>query len=175
MPAAAWAPTLADVARHIPTRTRDMTTPGSDAMLGTFTPETTPTDDQAQEFIDQSVQWVVGHCGTLPANLTSTDDLWINARTAAEWRAAADIEIAYPMNRDPDVKLFQVMDTRAKDALATVLAAMQGEGVGQVDLVPYWAMPPARIPGVNEYAFIPGEGWTYGRDNWLGIDGVNWL
>jgi hypothetical protein len=175
MPAAAWAPTLSDVARHIPTRTRDTQTPGSDAMLGTFTPETTPTDEQAQEFIDQSVQWVVGNCGQLPQNLTSTDDLWINARTAAEWRAAADIEIAFPMNRDPDVRLFQVMDQRAKDALATVRAAMQGEGVGQVDLVPYWAMPPQIPPGTLSVRFVDGEGWTYLRDNWWGAGGVNWL
>lgn len=175
MPAAAWAPTLADVARHIPTRTRDTQTPGSDAMLGTFTAETTPTDEQAQEFIDQSVQWVVGNCGALPGNLTSTDDLWINARTAAEWRAAADIEIAFPMNRDPDVRLFQVMDQRAKDALATVRSAMQGEGVGQVDLVPYWSMPQARRPGMVGVQFRDGEGWTYLRDNWWGVDGVSWL
>ena len=53
------------------------------------------------------------------------------------------------MNRDPDVKLFQVMDTRAKDALQTVRSAMQGEGVGQVDLVPYWAMPAAVAPGMR--------------------------
>jgi len=136
-------------------------------MLGTFTADTTPTDEQAQEFIDQSVQWVVGNCGALPANLTSTDDLWINARTAAEWRAAADIEIAFPMNRDPDVRLFQVLDQRAKDALSTVRSAMQGEGVGQVDLVPYWHFPPCLPPGVHGYTWRDGEGWL--RDNWWGM------
>jgi hypothetical protein len=27
----------------------------------------------------------------------------VAARTAAEWRAAADIELGYPLNRDPAV------------------------------------------------------------------------
>src|SRR5438552_1729340 len=83
----------------------------------------------------QAVQWVVSECGQLPVDLPPTDELMVSARTAAEWRAAADIEVAYPLNRDPDVRLFQVLDQRAKDALATVKLAMQGEGVGQVDLV----------------------------------------
>lgn len=165
MPAAAWAPTLADVARHIPTRTRDTLTPGSDALLNTFTENTTPNAEQAQTYIDQAVQWVVGNCGQLPANLTSTDDLWINARTAAEYRASADIELAYP-NRDADVRVFAQLDQRAKDALATVKTAMQGEGVGQVDLVPYWHFPPDLPPGTRRVEFIDGEGWTFLRDNW---------
>jgi hypothetical protein len=122
-----WAPTLADVARHVPTRSRDTTTPGSDALLNTFTEATTPTAEQAQSFIDQAVQWVISECGQLLLDLPPTDELMVSARTAAEWRAAADIEVAYSLNRDPDVRLFQVFDTRAKDALATVKLAMQGE------------------------------------------------
>jgi hypothetical protein len=163
-----WAPTLADVARHVPTRTRDTTTPGSDALLNTFTESTTPTAEQAQSFIDQAVQWVVSECGQLPVDLPPTDELMVAARTAAEWRAAADIEVAYPLNRDPDVRLFQVLDQRAKDALATVKLAMQGEGVGQVDLVPYWHFPCPHPPGVTRVRFIDGEGWTWDalRDNW---------
>jgi len=50
--AQSWAPALDDVARHIPTRTRDVKTPGSDKMLGTFTASTTPDDGQAQAVID---------------------------------------------------------------------------------------------------------------------------
>lgn len=95
-----WAPTLADVARHVPTRTRDTTRPGSDALLGTLTESTTPTAEQAQSFIDQTVQWVVSECGQLPVDLPPTDELMVAARTAAEWRAAVGIEVTHPLNRD---------------------------------------------------------------------------
>jgi hypothetical protein len=54
----------------------------------------------------------------------------VAARTAAECHAAADIEVAYPLNRDPDVQLFRVLDQRAKDALAAVRARRRGKGVG---------------------------------------------
>ena len=167
-----WAPTLADVARHIPTRTRDRAAPGSDALLGTFTEGTSPTADQAQGFIDDAVRWVTSECGELPTGLPPTDELMVAARTAAEWRAAADIELAYPLNRDPDVQLYRTLDQRAKDALSTVRSAMQGEGVGQVDLVPYWHFPPHVPPGMTRVRFVDGEGWTWDtlRDNWWGMD-----
>ena len=93
----------------------------------------------------------------------------VAARTAAERRAAADIEVAHPLNRDPDVRLFQILGQRAKDAPATVRPAMQGEGVGQVDLVPYWDFPCPVRPGITRVGFVDGEGWTW-RENWWGTD-----
>ena len=96
----------------------------------------------------------------------------VAACTAAEWRAAADIELGYPLNRDPDIQLYRTLDQRAKDALLTVRSAMQGEGVGQVDLVPYWHFPCPHPPGLTRVRFIDGEGWTWDalRDNWWGMD-----
>lgn len=110
----------------------------------------------------------MSECGQLSVDLPPTDELMAAARTAAEWQAAADIEVAYPLNRDPDVQLFRVLDQRAKDALATVKLAMQGEGVGQVDLVPYWHFPPSIPPGLTKVRFVDSEGWTWDalRDNW---------
>jgi hypothetical protein len=94
----------------------------------------------------------------------------VAARTAAEWRSAADIELAYPLNRDPDVQLYRTLDQRAKHALLTVKSAMAGEGVGQVDLVPYWHFPCPVPPGVARVRFVDGEGWTVLRDNWWGMN-----
>lgn len=141
MAALTWAPTLADVARHIPTRTRDTRTPGSDQLLNTFTESTTPSSDAAQGFIDDAVQWVLASAGALPTNLPPTDEIMVAARTAAEWRASADIEVAYP-NRDMDVQLFRTLDQRAKDALSTLISGLQKENEGVIELVPVWSMPP---------------------------------
>src|SRR6266700_7041597 len=94
----AWAPALDDVARHIPRRTRDTRTPGSDATLGTFTASTTPTDDQAGKIIDDAVNTIISAAGVLPpAGDPNYPQVSQAARVAAEWRAAADIEVAYPV------------------------------------------------------------------------------
>jgi hypothetical protein len=135
-----WAPTLPDVARHIPTRTRDVKTPGSDALLGTFTGSTTPTSDQAQAVIDGVVGTLLASVGALPDN---HPDLLVAARIACEWRAAADIEIAYP-NRDADVQVYEQLDLRAQAAWAaftTALGNIGGSPSGP-DSVPEWCFPP---------------------------------
>lgn len=140
----AWAPSLADVARHIPTRTRDTRTPGSDKLIGTFTPYTTPDDTQAQKCTDAAVQWVLAETGELGAE----EDLQQLARTAAEWRAAADIELAYP-NRDADIRLYQLLDQRAKDSRQDLINRIEqgpggpGGGVegGGVAGLPQWSAP----------------------------------
>jgi hypothetical protein len=136
--AEAWAPSLDDVARHIPRRTRDATVPGSDRMLGTFTPNTTPTDGQAQAVIDEVVAGIVAEYGPLPASPPASDQ--IAARSAAAWRAAADIEIAYP-NRDADVSVYAELDKRAVEAMETYLAVLEAAGAGTVDVLPSWAAP----------------------------------
>lgn len=122
-----WAPTLADVARHIPTRTRDTRSPGSDKQLGTFSPWTTPDDGQAQACIDAAVHTVLTRTeGLVPP---ADDTLTAMARTAAEWRAAADIEIAYP-GRDADIRLYAMLDQRAKDAINDLREALGLAGTG---------------------------------------------
>ena len=132
-----WAPAIDDVARHIPTRTRDTQTPGSDVMLGTFNASTTPTGDQAQAVIDSAVLGVLSQTGPLD----QTDGgLVAQARAAVEWRAAADIEISYP-NRDADVRVYDQLDARAKYELTTLLRRLQYQGEGEPSAVPYWSFP----------------------------------
>jgi hypothetical protein len=143
--AVAWAPSLTDVGERIPTRTRDVNTPGSDALLNTFTASTTPTGDQAQGFLDKAVDWVVAAVGDLPGGGADQDELYAAAADAATWRAAADIELAYP-NRDADIRLADQLDRRAKDALAMLRSALATEtGGGPVELVPLWQSP-APVP-----------------------------
>jgi len=139
-----WAPSLDDVARHIPLRTRDTRTPGSDTMLGTFTESTTPTSEQAQSVIDDAVAGIVATFGDLPSVLPDGDPLAITARSAAEWRAAADIEVAYP-NRDADIRVYAQLDLRATAALATLASALQAAGEGIVDVYPIWQSPAAPL------------------------------
>jgi hypothetical protein len=132
-----WSPTLDDVGRHIPTRTRDTVTPGSDAMQGTFNSNTTPTDAQAQGVIDAAVLGILSQTGPLD----QTDPgLIAQARAACEWRAAADIEIAYP-NRDADVAVYTQLDARAKYELANLLRRLQAQGEGFAEVVPFWSAP----------------------------------
>lgn len=132
-----WAPALDDVARHIATRTRDTEDPGSDELLGTFTAHTTPTADQVQPIIDGAVRGVLSRTGPLDG----TDaELCDSARAAAEWRAAADVEIAYP-NRDADVAVYAQLDARAKYELENLLRRLQGQGEGFAESVPFWSAP----------------------------------
>lgn len=143
MPGEPWAPTLSDVARHVPTRTRAYSgTPGSDRLLGTFTEDTTPTAEQAQADIDAAVRAVLAAVGPIPTSGDPVDvgALQSAARDAAEWRAAADIELAYP-NRDADVSVARDLDLRAKDALAALRLALAEAGTGEVALAPWWAFP----------------------------------
>jgi hypothetical protein len=164
MPTEVWAPSLSDVARHIPTRTRDTRSPGSDRLLGTFTPDTTPSDGQAQLTIDAAVMGVLARTGPIDPR---DAELCAQARVAAEWRASADIEIAYP-NRDADIRLFVQLDQRAKDELSNLVERIEqgaggpagpGTGVGS----PLWKAPPPppwadRDP---DYRWPPGQ--TPGR------------
>jgi hypothetical protein len=135
--AEAWAPALDDVARHIPTRTRDTKTPGSDALLGTFTASTTPDNAAAQAVIDGAVQFILSETGPLDETEAG---LLTAARAAAEWRAAADIELAYP-NRDADVAVYAELDQRAKDSMAQLVHLLEALGEGFVEQVPFWSAP----------------------------------
>lgn len=138
-----WAPGLADVARHVPTRTRAYSgTPGSDKTLGTFTEDTTPTAEQAQADIDAAVRSIIATVGQIPV---SGDPAMVAAvqgaaRDAAEWRAAADIELAWP-NRDADVSVARELDARATGALATLRTVLAEAGSGLVEDAPQWAFP----------------------------------
>jgi hypothetical protein len=134
-----WTPSLEQVADHIPTRTRDSTTPGSDTLLGTFNGQTTPTDEQANRRIVRAVAEVLAAVGgTVPATPAYLASL---ASEAASLRAAADIELAYP-DRQADVSVYEHLNQRAKDALQRLIDAVNDQGSGpEGSLLPQWAMP----------------------------------
>lgn len=132
--AESWAPTLEEVAGHIPTRTRDASQPGSDAFRNTFTTSTTPTETQAQRITDAAVATVAGTVGVVTPALEPL------ARDAAGWRAAADIELAYPQ-READVTVYQQLDERAKDALTRLLTVAEDDGGGPDASLPAWEFP----------------------------------
>jgi hypothetical protein len=132
-----WAPVLDDIGRRIPTRTRDVKTPGNDTMLGTFTSATTPDAGQAQAVIDAAVLAVLSQTGPLDP---SDAALLAQGREAVAWRAAADIELSYP-NRDADVQVAAQLDARAKYELANLLRRLQFQGEGAAEAVPFWSAP----------------------------------
>jgi hypothetical protein len=137
----AWAPALEDVGQRIPTRTRNARSPGDDALLGTFTADTTPNADQAQAVIDNAVNGVLALCGPMPAAADPAGPVVRQqARDAAAWQAAADIEIAYP-NRDADVHVAQQLQARANAAVATLVKSLGTSGEGEVAQYPVWSAP----------------------------------
>ncbi|GAA3027247.1 hypothetical protein [Streptosporangium longisporum] len=136
--AESWSPTLEDVAGFIPTRTRDASKPGSDTLLGTFTTDTTPTDEQATRTIRAAAAHVLGATGPIPA---APEHLSILASTAAALRAAADIELAFP-DSDADVQVYEQLNRRAEEALQQLVDAVNDAGSGpEGSLLPVWVMP----------------------------------
>jgi hypothetical protein len=139
-----WPPSLVDVADHIPTRTRDLSDPGSDTLLGTFTDDTTPTADEAQRIIDTAVATVQSAVPTVSPGLE------VLARDAAAWRAAADIELAYP-ERDADIQqVYDRLNARADLALKRLIEAAEAAGTSSEATLPQWSMP-APVPWGDQY------------------------
>lgn len=130
---ATWAPTLSDVGGCIPTRTVNVNLPGSTEYLNTFTADTRPTAQQAQQKIDQAVDDVSRAVSSVPVDLEGS------AKNAAMWRAAADIELAYP-DRNADANYYAQLDARAKYEWELFLNAANSGGTGDASL-PMWSMP----------------------------------
>lgn len=84
-----WSPFLSDVADHVPWLTVDTTTPGSQIYLGTFTGNTSPTDEQAQRHIDAAAAFVGAGFGILTGQLPRM------ARAVTALRAAATLALAF--------------------------------------------------------------------------------
>lgn len=145
MAAPSWAPSLEQVADHIPTRTRDARTAGDTTLLNTFTARTEPTDEQARRHITAACAEVLGAIGgTVPSAPTFLYEL---ASEAAALRAAADIELAYP-NRNADADRFAQLDQRAKDALQRLIDAVNDAGSGpEGALLPVWSFPAPPVHG----------------------------
>ncbi|MFC9973547.1 hypothetical protein ACFVH6_21900 [Spirillospora sp. NPDC127200] len=130
-----WAPSLVEVGARIPTRTRSQANPGDDSVLGTFTTETVPTAAQVQPIIDGAVASVRHAVGTVTAPLYEL------AKDAAAWRAAADVELAWP-ERDADIReVYDRLNARATLALKALTDASQDSGTGADATMPVWAFP----------------------------------
>lgn len=145
----AWAPSLADVADHIPTRTRPTAEWGSsDDMLGTFTDATTPNRDQALRLIGRACAWVAGHLGSpvYPA-------AYGVASAAAALRAAYWVEVAYP-ERTQDLGVYDRLATEAT-AAATIAAQVNAAAGATISdpeamtLLPLFEFTPATPPPVT--------------------------
>lgn len=148
-----WAPNLEEVAGHIPTRTRDAATPGSDAFTGTFSETTTPTESQAQRITDAAVATVAGAVGTVTTKLEPL------ARDAAGWRAAADIELAF-IQRDGDTTVYEQLDKRATAALTRLLETAEEQGGGPDATLPVWCFPTPCDDGLyGEFRVPHRNGW----------------
>lgn len=133
-----WQPSLTDVATLIPERTITVTSPGSETTAGTFNGTTTPTDTQAQTFIDQASSYVALKVGTVNPALEP------DAKLAAAMRAAGLIELAYP-TRDDDlntgdrwIKLADSAITAVASANTDPAAALRPSGQ-----FPSYSFPPA--------------------------------
>jgi hypothetical protein len=142
-----WAPSVADVGARIPTRTRDQTQPGNDNVLGTFTDATVPTAEQVTPIINGAVASVRHAVGTIP---TTPATLYELAKDAAAWRAAADIELAWP-ERDADIReVYDRLNARAALALQRLIDACEDAGTGSDAGLPVWSMPEP-VPWGDDY------------------------
>jgi hypothetical protein len=130
----AWAPTLLDVGSCIPTRTANVNLPGEDRYLGTFTSDTNPNATQAQDRIDKAVEDVKAACTLISTVLQPA------AKNAAMWRAAADLELAYP-DRNADANYYAQLDARARYEWDLFLKAAAQQDGTTASATPIYYMP----------------------------------
>jgi hypothetical protein len=164
-----WAPGVSDVARHVPTRTRDTKSPGSDKLLNTFNANTTPDDSTVQQMIDDTVAVLEAQFGDMPSVALQHPDAAVALREYVSWRVAADIELAYP-NRDADLNTADRLDARARAQLEVITAVLTVADIGAEAVLPVgnFPMEPAYAdvsPGAGTERlmgrFGPFGGWPF--------------
>lgn len=139
----AWSPFLSDVADHVPFLSMDITVPGSQLWLGTFTGNTSPTDEQAQRHIDQAVAIVGAGFGTLTGTLPRM------ARSVASVWAAASLALAFA--RDADARaLAASLSAQAKADLKVLESAVENAGGSTLSAVPV-LIAPDPVPWGDSY------------------------
>lgn len=117
-----WAPTLRQVAAHIPTRTREV---GVDnTYSGTFTAGTYPTAEQVTTIIGHACAWAEGKAG-VPVVAAAYPIL----SAAAALRAAYWVELAYP-ERDADVSVYDRFRVDADDLAVSAAQVNRAAGGG---------------------------------------------
>lgn len=134
-----WAPSVAQVADHIPYMTVDVVTPGSQAYLGTFSVATSPTDVQATRLIEGAWPPVAAAVGLL------AEAVYPLAQHVTALRAAAAIVRAFPRD-DGDLARAAALDARADADLLRLIAANDAAGGGagsEPVLLPVYSFPAA--------------------------------
>jgi len=138
-----WLPFLSQVAGHVPWLTVDQVTVGSDLYLNTFNGNTQPTDETAQQHIDQAATPVVAIITSLPARLIPF------ARAVVALRAAASIARAFPNRFDNALAIAAALDKQATSDYKILTEQLEDEGVvpGEAGK-PWWSFPtPVAYPG----------------------------
>lgn len=134
----AWAPTLSQVADHVPWLTVDVTNPAAQTYLGIFTGNTEPSDEQAQRVTDDAISIVGTYVGVVP--VTSQAKIYRLAQTAASLRAAAMLARAFPRRRE-DIDTSALLMTDAITAAAALEEATAAVGADPVNAQPLWYAP----------------------------------
>jgi hypothetical protein len=129
-----WSPFLSDVADHVPFLTLDTTVPGSQVWLGTFTGNTSPTDEQAQRHIDQAVSLVGAGFSTLSGALPRM------ARTVAAMFAAASLSRAFGRSAD-ERAIADSIERQARVELKTLQTAVDNAGSDTLSARPVMYTP----------------------------------
>lgn len=117
-----WAPTLAQVAALIPTRTREIGV--SNEYQATFTEDTQPTAAEVNILIGYACVWAEAAVGS-PVMTSIQSALTF----AAALRAAYAVELAYP-ERDADVSVYDRFATEADAMIAHAATANRTAGGG---------------------------------------------
>ena len=148
--AAPWAPTVREVAAHIPSRTRQVgtdTAPGDNQPAHTFNDATEPTGETVQSLIDRAVATVTGRTGTPIAEIAYP----VASAAAALW-AAYWVELGWP-ERDGDVQVWAQLRADAEAVTASALAVNVGGGTSGPDSDAVPALLAA-------HALQPPPGWA---------------
>lgn len=130
----AWSPFLSDVADHVPFLTIDLTAPADQVYLGTFTGNTSPTDEVAQRHIDNAVAIVGAGFGTLTGALPRM------ARTVAALWAAASLCRAYARD-DATRALANSLSVEARAQLKVLNDAVDNAGSSTLTALPVMYAP----------------------------------
>lgn len=133
-----WSPFLSDVADHVPFLSMDRTTPGSQVYLGTFTGNTSPTDEQARRHIDAAVAFVGAGFGTLIGALPRM------ARAVAAIRAAATLARAFGRTAE-ERAIADALERQAAADLKVLQTAVDNTGADTLSAVPVLSAP-APVP-----------------------------
>jgi hypothetical protein len=131
-----WSPFLSDVAKHIIRFTIDVINPGMEIPLGTFTGATNPTDEQAQDHIDEAAAGISARLGVMG------EGSYPLAGTVTALRAAAAIARGFARSAQ-DIATADALDRRA-DAELEALIAVDAITSSPDELFtgrPYWSFP----------------------------------